>query len=36
MAIDPGTLGGLEMPGFEARAESRGERFGAAVSDHFQ
>ena len=36
MPIDPGTLSGLEMPGYEAGAERRGEGFGAAVSDHFQ
>ncbi len=36
MPIDPGALGGLEMPGFEAGAEHRREGFGAAVSDRFQ
>ena len=36
MPIDPGTLGGLEMPGFEAGAKRRGEGFGAAVSNRFQ
>ena len=36
MPIDPGTLRGFEMPGFESGAESRGEGFGAAVSDRFQ
>ncbi len=36
MPIDPGALGGLEMPGFEAGAEHRRESFGAAVSDRFQ